>query len=138
MNVARTSWLKEPRTWGAVLVILHLVGATGVALGHADLLLPLTPLNLVVCAGVVKTHAYGMVMKNSHSSNGKPQSPSPERWASLKPQMPWAVNAMSHAMNPAMVSRHAGQKCFHCSTNATRLSKLAAKGMEITAKFTHR
>jgi len=53
MNLASTSWLKDPRIWGAVLVILHIVGATGVALGHADLLLPLTPLNLVVCAGVV-------------------------------------------------------------------------------------
>ena len=53
MNVAPTSWLKDPRTWGAVLVTLHIVGAAGVALGHANLLLPLTPLNLVVCAGVV-------------------------------------------------------------------------------------
>ena len=46
-------WWRAPFTWGAVIVILHVVGATGTALGYAHLLLPLTPLNLILCAGIV-------------------------------------------------------------------------------------
>ena len=46
-------WWRTPATWGAVIVILHVVGVTGTALGYADMLLPLTPLNLVVCAAIV-------------------------------------------------------------------------------------
>ena len=46
-------WWRTPATWGAVIVILHVVGVTGTALGHADLLLPLTPLNLLICAAIV-------------------------------------------------------------------------------------
>jgi Predicted membrane protein len=48
-----TTWWHSPATWGAVIVILHVVGAVGTALGYAHLLLPLTPLNLIVCAGIV-------------------------------------------------------------------------------------
>ena len=48
-----TPWWRRPLTWGAVIVIVHLVGATGTALGYAHLLLPLTPLNLILCAGIV-------------------------------------------------------------------------------------
>ena len=47
------SWWKTPQWWMAVMVILHAVGIAGIALGHADLLLPWTPLNLVICAGIV-------------------------------------------------------------------------------------
>jgi len=50
---AAPTWWRSPATWGAVIVILHVVGAVGTALGYAHLLLPLTPLNLLVCAGIV-------------------------------------------------------------------------------------
>ena len=46
-------WYRTPLTWGIVLVVLHAVGAVGVAMGHADLLLPFTPLNLLICAAIV-------------------------------------------------------------------------------------
>lgn len=52
-NTSPRPWWRAPSTWGAVIVILHVVGAAGTALGCADLLLPLTPLNLVVCAAIV-------------------------------------------------------------------------------------
>jgi len=45
--------LRSPTTWGIVLVILHVVGAAGTALGYADVLLPLTPVNLLICAVIV-------------------------------------------------------------------------------------
>ena len=47
------AWLNSPWTWGMVIVILHVVGAVGTALGYAQVLLPLTPLNLVICAAIV-------------------------------------------------------------------------------------
>ena len=50
---ALQSLMRSPFTWGVVIVILHLVGAAGTALGYADVLLPLTPLNLIVCAAIV-------------------------------------------------------------------------------------
>lgn len=46
-------WWQTPALWGAVIVILHAVGAAGTALGYAHWLLPLTPLNLLICAGIV-------------------------------------------------------------------------------------
>ena len=46
-------WYRAPLTWGIVLVVLHAVGAVGVAMGHADQLLPFTPLNLLICAAIV-------------------------------------------------------------------------------------
>ena len=52
-SASAPAWLRAPATWGAVLVVVHGVGAVGTALGYADLLLPLTPLNLVICAGIV-------------------------------------------------------------------------------------
>lgn len=50
---ASKKWWCSPATWGAVIVILHVVGVVGTALGYASLLLPLTPFNLILCAGIV-------------------------------------------------------------------------------------
>ena len=86
----------------------------------------------------VNTQAYGTVMKNSHSSIGSPRQPTPVRWASLNPQTPSCVNQTSQAMKPVIVSKHAGQNAPHSFTNATRLSKLATKGTDNTARFTHK
>ena len=45
--------LNGERLWGAVIVILHLVGGTAAAFGFTHLYLPLTPLHLAICAGIV-------------------------------------------------------------------------------------
>lgn len=52
-SMTPSPWWRRPFAWGAVIVILHLVGAAGTVLGYAHLLLPLTPLNLILCAGIV-------------------------------------------------------------------------------------
>ena len=53
LQVGLVPWFRTDLFWGAVIVILHLVGAAVTALGHAHLILPLTPIHLVVCAGIV-------------------------------------------------------------------------------------
>ena len=45
--------LNGERLWGAVIIILHLVGGTAAAFGFTHLILPLTPLHLAICAGIV-------------------------------------------------------------------------------------
>ena len=48
-----TPWHKSTWTWGGVIVILHLVGSAAMLMGHAETLLPLTPINLTVNAAIV-------------------------------------------------------------------------------------
>lgn len=58
MNTSSSStpWWRTQQWWMAVMVILHAVGIGGIALGYADLLLPWTPMNLVICAGIVMAY----------------------------------------------------------------------------------
>ena len=50
---SETPWHKSTWTWGGVIVILHLVGSAAMLMGHAETLLPLTPINLTVNAAIV-------------------------------------------------------------------------------------
>ena len=51
-----------------IIVLLHVVGSVGTALGYAQVLLPLTPLNLVICAAIVMafTGAQPMAVVTDH------------------------------------------------------------------------
>lgn len=53
MDSAITPWWCTSRVWVGVMVVLHLVAVVGIALGHAEELMAYTPLNLVLCAGIV-------------------------------------------------------------------------------------
>lgn len=46
-------WWRTSRTWVGVMVLLHIVAVVGIALGYARELMAYTPLNLMLCAGIV-------------------------------------------------------------------------------------
>lgn len=53
LDSAVSPWWRASRVWVGVMVVLHLVAVVGIALGHARELMAYTPLNLMLCAGIV-------------------------------------------------------------------------------------
>jgi hypothetical protein len=60
----------------------------------------------------VKILAYGMQIKNSHSSKGKFPRNVPDMYLGLNPQTPFAVKYMSHGMNRAIIAMIPETKAF--------------------------